>query len=45
MIILAIIIGCLVGVILGLSAPAISYIYSDYLAIAIIAFHIYTQII
>ena len=37
MIILAIIIGCLVGVILGLSAPAISYIYSDYLAIAIIA--------
>ena len=37
MIILAIIIGCLIGVILGLSAPAISYIYSDYLAIAIIA--------
>ena len=37
MIILAIIIGCLVGVVLGLNAPAISYIYSDYLAIAIIA--------
>ena len=37
MIILAILIGCLVGVVLGLNAPAISYIYSDYLAIAIIA--------
>lgn len=37
MIILAIIIGCLIGVILGVNAPAISYIYSDYLAIAIIA--------
>ncbi len=37
MIILAIIIGCLVGVILGVNAPVISYIYSDYLAIAIIA--------
>ena len=37
MIILAIIIGCLVGVVLGLNALAISYIYSDYLAIAIIA--------
>lgn len=37
MIMLAIIIGCLVGVILGLNAPAISYIYADYLAIAIIA--------
>lgn len=37
MIILAIIVGCLIGVILGVNAPAISYIYSDYLAIAIIA--------
>lgn len=37
MIILAIVIGCLVGVIFGVNAPAISYIYSDYLAIAIIA--------
>lgn len=37
MIILAIVIGCLIGVILGINAPAISYIYSDYLAIAIIA--------
>lgn len=37
MIVLAIIIGCLVGVILGVNTPAISYMYSDYLAIAIIA--------
>ncbi len=37
MIILAIVIGCLVGIILGVNAPVISYIYSDYLAISIIA--------
>ena len=37
MIIFAIIIGCIVGVILGINAPTISYIYSDYLAISIIA--------
>ena len=37
MIIIAIIIGCLLGAIIGLSAPTISYIYSGYLAIAIIA--------
>ena len=37
MIILAIIIGCLVGVALGINTPAISYIYSDYLAISIVA--------
>ena len=37
MIILAIVIGCLVGIIFGVNAPAISYIYSDYLAISIIA--------
>ena len=37
MIILSIIIGCLVGIILGVNAPAISYLYSDYLAISIIA--------
>ena len=37
MIILAIIIGCLLGAIIGLNAPTISYIYSGYLAIAIIA--------
>lgn len=37
MIILFIAIGCLVGVILGVYAPTISYIYADYLAISIIA--------
>lgn len=37
MIILAIIIGGVLGVILGANAPAISYIYSDYLAISIVA--------
>ncbi len=37
MIAIAIIIGCLLGAIIGLSAPTISYTYSGYLAIAIIA--------
>ena len=37
MIILAIIIGCILGAILGINAPMISYTYSSYLAIAIIA--------
>ena len=37
MIILAIIVGCLIGVALGINTPAISYIYSDYLAISIVA--------
>lgn len=37
MIIIAIIIGCLLGAIIGLNAPTISYTYSGYLAIAIIA--------
>ena len=37
MIVLAIVIGCLIGIIFGVNAPAISYIYSDYLAISIIA--------
>ena len=37
MIIIAIIIGCLLGAIIGMSAPTISYIYSGYLAIAIVA--------
>ena len=37
MIILFIIVGCLIGVILGVYAPTISYIYADYLAISIIA--------
>ena len=37
MIILAIVIGCILGAILGINAPMISYTYSSYLAIAIIA--------
>ena len=37
MIIIAIIIGCLFGVIIGMNVPTISYTYSGYLAIAIIA--------
>lgn len=37
MIVIAIVLGCLIGVILGINAPVISYTYSGYLAIAIIA--------
>ncbi len=37
MIVIAIMIGCLLGAIIGLSVPTISYTYSGYLAIAIIA--------
>ena len=37
MIILFIAVGCLIGVILGANAPTISYMYTDYLAISIIA--------
>lgn len=37
MIILFITIGCLVGIILGVNAPSMSYMYADYLAISIIA--------
>lgn len=37
MIFIAIAIGCLLGVILGMNAPMISYTYSSYLAIAVIA--------
>ncbi len=37
MIIIAIILGCLIGIILGVNAPVISYTYSGYLAIAIVA--------
>lgn len=37
MIVIAIILGCLIGIILGVNAPIISYTYSGYLAIAIIA--------
>lgn len=35
--VVAILVGCLVGALLGINAPTISYTYSSYLAIAIIA--------
>lgn len=37
MIIVSIILGCLLGVLLGINAPIIPYTYSGYLAISIIA--------
>lgn len=37
MVLFAIILGCLLGAIIGINAPMISYTYSSYLAIAIIA--------
>ena len=37
MIYISIIIGCIVGAIIGMNAPVISYTYSSYLSIAIIA--------
>ena len=37
MLFIAILIGCILGTIIGLNAPMISYTYSSYLAIAIIA--------
>ena len=37
MVILAILIGCLLGAIIGVNGPTISYTYSGYLAIAIVA--------
>ena len=37
MVLIAIIIGCVVGALIGMNAPIISYTYSGYLAIAIIA--------
>ena len=37
MIIIAIVIGCILGAIIGLNVPTISYTYSGYLAIAIVA--------
>lgn len=37
MVFIAILIGCILGVILGMNAPIIPYTYSGYLAIAIIA--------
>lgn len=37
MIFIAILIGCILGAIIGMNAPMVSYTYSSYLAIAIIA--------
>lgn len=37
MIIIAIILGCLIGALIGSNIPTIPYLYSEYLAIAIIA--------
>ena len=37
MILIAILIGCILGALIGMNAPMISYTYSSYLAIAIIA--------
>lgn len=37
MILIAIVLGCIIGAIIGIYAPMISYTYSGYLAIAIIA--------
>ena len=37
MVIIAIVLGCLLGALIGINAPTISYTYSSYLAIAIIA--------
>ena len=37
MILIAIILGCVIGALIGLFAPMVSYTYSGYLAIAIIA--------
>ena len=37
MIFIAILIGCILGALIGINAPMISYTYSSYLAIAIIA--------
>ena len=37
MIFIAILIGCILGAIVGMNAPMISYTYSSYLAIAIVA--------
>ena len=36
-ILIAILVGCIIGALLGINAPIISYTYSSYLAIAIIA--------
>ncbi len=37
MIVIAILVGCIVGALIGMNAPVIPYTYSGYLAIAVIA--------
>ena len=37
MILIAIVLGCIIGALIGINMPMISYTYSGYLAIAIIA--------
>ena len=37
MVFIAILIGCIVGALIGINAPMISYTYSSYLAIAVVA--------
>lgn len=37
MILISIILGCIIGAVIGIFAPMVSYTYSGYLAIAIIA--------
>ena len=37
MIIIAILIGCIIGALIGVNVPVIPYTYSGYLAIAIVA--------
>jgi small basic protein len=37
MILFSIVLGCIIGAIVGINAPLISYTYSEYLAIAIVA--------
>ena len=37
MIYISILIGCIIGALIGMNAPVISYTYSSYLSIAIIA--------
>ena len=37
MILIAIIVGCIIGALIGVNIPTIPYLYSEYLAIAIIA--------
>ena len=37
MIIIAIVIGCIIGALIGINAPIIPYTYSTFLAIAVVA--------